>query len=432
MITRVPTNNLTDKIGKTVTIVGFVHAIRNQGKIAFLRIRDKFGSVQVVVSGSNAEAFSILDTLTLESVVMIMGLVKGDAPTSEKIELEAHDIKILSLSLPELPIPVAPEKGAEKVDVKHRFDWRWLDLRTPDKHKIFNIWTVFEQGFRDELIGKQDFIQLYAPSLMNTPSESGSDVFEVKYFEKKAYLAQSPQFYKQLAMAAGMERVFMTGPVFRAELSFTSRHMTQFTGWDFEMSYIDSHHDVMDMEEKAIVSGLTALSKELLPDITIPKTPFPRLTLKEIKAKLENVGITSDKHGDLSPEEERGIGKIVKEEFDSDFVWVIDYPADTRAFYHMRHDDNPELTKGFDLLYKGIEVTTGAQREHRVEVLEKQAKERGMSLDSIKDYLNFFRYGCPPHGGVGIGPDRIIMQILDLPSVKEAAFLPRDVKRLSP
>lgn len=432
MITRTPTNQLAKEVGKTTTIVGFVHAIRNQGKIAFLRIRDKFGSVQVVVLGNNTDAFSTLDTLTLESVVTITGLVKDGAPTPEKLELEADSIKILSLSAPELPIPVAPEKGADDVDVSNRFDWRWLDLRTPDKHKIFDVWTVFEQGFRDELLGKQGFTQLYAPSIMSTPSESGSEVFEVKYFDQKAYLAQSPQFYKQLAMASGMERIFMIGPVFRAELSFTSRHMTQFTGWDFEMSYIDSHHDVMDMEERAIVSGFTALTQDLLPDLTIPKMPFPRLTLAEIKSRLKDVGITSDKSGDLSPEEERGIGKLVKEESGSDFVWVTDYPTDSRAFYHMRHEDNPMLTKGFDLLYKGIEVTTGAQREHRVEVLEKQALERDMDLDSLKDYLNFFRYGCPPHGGVGIGPDRIIMQILDLPSVKEAAFLPRDVKRLTP
>ena len=432
MITRTHISQLTPEIGKTTAIVGFVHAIRNQGKIAFLRIRDKFGSVQVVVLGDNKSAFSVLEDLSLESVVKITGLVKGDAPTPEKLEIEAAEIEVLSHAAPELPIPVASEKGSLDVDITNRFDWRWLDLRNPDKAKIFDVWTTFEKGFRDELLNKQGFTQLYAPSLMNTPSESGSEVFEVKYFEKKAYLAQSPQFYKQLAMAAGMERVFMVGPVFRAEPSFTSRHMTQFTGWDFEMSYIDSHHDVMDMEERALVAGFKALQTDLLTDLAVPQAPFPRLTLSEIKSKLTDVGITSDKVGDLSPEEERGIGKLVKEESGSDFVWVTDYPANTRAFYHMRHEDNPELTKGFDLLYKGIEVTTGAQREHRIEVLEKQAKEKGMPLDSLKDYLNFFRFGCPPHGGVGIGPDRIIMKIMDLSSVKEAAFLPRDVKRLTP
>ena len=224
----------------------------------------------------------------------------------------------------------------------------------------------------------------------------------------------------------------MTGPVFRAELSFTSRHTTEFTGWDFEMSYIDSHHDVMDMEEKALVTGFTKLKKELLPDLVIPNVPFPRLPISEIKEILGKKGIKSEKSGDLSPEEEREIGEYAKQELGSEFVWVIDYPHEGRAFYHMRHEDKPQLTKGFDLLYKGLEVTTGAQREHRIDVLEKQAQEKGLTLDGIKDYLNFVRYGCPPHGGVGIGPARIVMQILDNPSVKDVTFLPRDVKRISP
>lgn len=224
----------------------------------------------------------------------------------------------------------------------------------------------------------------------------------------------------------------MVGPVFRAEPSFTSRHTTEFTGWDFEMSYIDSHHDVMDMEEKALVVGFTEVKKDLLPDLVIPSIPFPRVTFKDAKAMLAKSGIKSGKTGDFSPEEERELGKLVKSQNGSDFVWVIDYPHENRAFYHMRHADNPKLTKGFDLLYKGLEVTTGAQREHRVDVLEKQAIERGIPLDSIKDYLNFFRYGCPPHGGVGIGPGRLVMQILNVESIKEVTFLPRDVKRISP
>lgn len=431
MIDRIKTSELSSHIGETVTIVGFVHALRNQGKIAFLRIRDKFGSIQVVVLGQNTKAFDVVNKLSIESVVEIKGLVKEASQVPENIEIEGDSIEILSQAS-ELPIPVAKEKGAEEVDITNRLDWRWLDLRNPDKQKIFDVWTVLEQGFREELIGKQGFTQAYAPSIMNAPSESGAEVFEIKYFDRKAYLAQSPQFYKQMAMASGMERIFMTGPVFRAELSFTSRHTTEFTGWDFEMSYIDSHHDVMDMEEKALIAGFTKLKKELLPDLEIPKAPFPRLPISKIKTILGKKGIKSEKSGDLSPEEEREIGKYAKEELGSEFVWVIDYPHETRAFYHMRHQDNPELTKGFDLLYKGLEVTTGAQREHRIEVLEKQALEKGLTLEGIKDYLNFFRYGCPPHGGVGIGPGRIIMQILDNPSVKDVTFLPRDVKRISP
>jgi aspartyl-tRNA synthetase len=427
---RTKTSEISKHLGEQVTIVGFVHAIRNQGKIGFLRIRDRFGSVQSVVLKNHEEAFATMSTLSLESVVRITGLAKEAPPVPEKVEIEAETIEVLSTAAPELPIPVVVEKGGGESDVTLRFDWRWLDLRLPEKQKIFAVWTALEKGFRT-VYEKEGFTQIYMPSLMNAPSESGAEVFEVNYFDRKAYLAQSPQFYKQMAMAAGFERVFMTGPVFRAELSFTTRHMTEFTGWDFEMSYIDSHHDVMDMEEKLLVEGFREVKKEVLPELEIPSAPFPRITLADAKSKLKKAGVMSEKVNDLSPDEERGIFKIVKEETGSDFVWITDYPPAQRAFYHMR-DEKTGLTKGFDLLYKGIEVTTGAQREHRPDMLIKQANEKGLTEESVGDYLNFFRYGCPPHGGVGMGPGRMVMQILGLESVKEATFLPRDVKRLRP
>lgn len=430
MITRTTINQLKDLVGQSVTIAGFVQAIRNQGKIAFLRLRDATGSIQVVVLASNEKTFKILKTLTTESVITITGLCKETTQVPEGIELEGESIAILSAADPNLPIPVATEKGAESVDVSKRFDWRWLDLRLPEKQFIFKLWTALEVGARDYWL-KNGYTQLYSPATMSTASEGGAEFFELKYFDRKAYLAQSPQFYKQMAIAAGMEKIFMVGPVFRAEESFTTRHMTEFTGWDMEISYIDSHHDVMDIEEQLLISAFTA-AKSIMSELVIPVAPFPRLSFSEVKAKLKKAGIGSEKAHDLSPEEERGIAKIVKEETGHDFVFVIDYPVEGRAFYHMRHDDNPHLTKGFDLLYRGLEVTTGAQREHRIGILEKQALEKGVTLESIADYLNFFRYGCPPHGGIGMGPGRLVMKILDLDSVKEAAFVPRDVKRLRP
>ena len=187
----------------------------------------------------------------------------------------------------------------------------------------------------------------------------------------------------------------------------------------------------MDVEEKLLVSGFKKIKEDLNLDIEVPTQPFPRITLADVKVKLKAAGVTSEKDGDLSPEEEREICRLIKEEQGHDFIFVTDYPAETRAFYHMRYPDT-HITKSFDLLYRGVEITTGAQREHRIDVLEKQALEKGMSLEELKDYLNFFRYGCPPHGGVGIGPARLIMKILNLSSVKEACFLPRDVRRLLP
>lgn len=417
----------TDNIDKKVLLKGWVDSLRDHGKITFLDLRDKTGIIQCV--GQNLPKF------TQESVVEITGivvkrpekLVNNDLPTGT-VELQVEDLKILSLA-EELPIPI--NEFADEAQIQKRFDWRWIDLRRPENKQIFKVWTSLEKGFRKHVYDA-GFTQVYTPSFMKSPSESGAEVFEVKYFETKAYLAQSPQFYKQLAMASGIEKVFVTGPVFRAEPSFTTRHMTEFTGWDFEIAFIESHHEPMDEEEKMLVSGFTQVKEDLGLDIDIPTQPFPRIPMAEAKKMLADAGIASSEPHDLNPEEERALSKLVKEKYNHDFVFVIDWNIAKRPFYHMRHKDNPELTKSFDLLYKGLEITTGAQREHRIDVLEKQAKEKNMPLDELDYYFEFFRYGCPPHGGGGIGPGRIIMQMLDLNSVKEATFLPRDVNRLNP
>ena len=225
----------------------------------------------------------------------------------------------------------------------------------------------------------------------------------------------------------------MVAPVFRAEQSFTTRHLTEFTGWDFEISYIEDHNDIMDAEEGMIVAGFEQVKKSFPElDINVPKQPFPRITMVEAKEILAKEGIDSPEEHDLAPEEERAISAYVKKEFDHDFVFITEYHKSKSAFYHMRLDENSDRSRRADLLYRGIEVTTLAQREHRPEILEKQAKEKGMDLEPLKDYINFFRYGCPPHGGAGVGPGRFIMSILGLSNVREATYLPRDVKRLNP
>lgn len=419
-----------EEAGKKVKICGFVHTLRDQGSIKFLLLRDATGIIQCVVKNGSS-SFEEVGDLSLESVVEVHGTVRKEKQAPGGAEVEIESVVVLSGSQPELPIPVIVEKGGEETDVSKRFDWRWIDLRKEGRLNIFKVWSSLEEGIR-EYFKKEGYVQIYTPSLMSAPSESGSDVFEVKYFEKKAYLAQSPQFYKQMAMASGFEKVFMVGPVFRAESSFTTRHMTEFTGWDFELSYIRSHYDVMAEQEKILVSAFKKAKLEVPAGLDVPKIPFPKITMEEAKEKLKKAGVASEKWFDVSPEEEKELCRIIKEETGHDFVFLIDWPIEARPFYHMRHEENPKLTKSFDLLFKGVEIVTGAQREHRVEFLEKQAEEKGLSLDEIKDYLNFFRYGCPPHGGCGMGPGRIIMKILNLPSVKEATFLPRDVKRLTP
>ncbi len=422
--------DLPQKAGQNVALFGFVHILRVQSKIIFLILRDISGTVQVVIMKDN-HAFEIAKGLSHESVVKINGLVKVEANAPGGLEISAEKIEVLSVADPELPIPVVVKTG-EETEAPIRLDYRWIDLRKPEKSKIFKVWTELERGFREYWLAN-NFIQLYPPSFMSTPSETGAEVFEVNYFDKKAYLAQSPQFYKQMGIASGFEKVFMVAPVFRAELSFTTRHITEFTGWDFEMAYINSHHDLMDAEEDMIISGFTSLKKafpEL--DIEIPPKPFPRIPIIEAKKILAERGIASGEEHDLSPEEEKGIFEYVKEVKKHEFVFITDYHKSKSAFYHMRHPEDNDRSRRADLIYRGIEVTTLAQREHRPEILEKQAVEKGMNVESLRDYLNFFKWGCPPHGGAGLGPARFIMKILNLPNVREATYLPRDVRRLNP
>lgn len=416
------------------TLAGFVRNKRAHKGVVFVDLKDVSGLMQIVFSADNPEAYALAENLNLESVIEVAGelkekpLKKGE--TVKDYELSVLKARLISLADENLPIPVLTKVDNE-ANLDNRLDWRWLDLRRDENQLIFKVWTKLEEGFR-EYFKQHDFTQIYTPYLMSTASETGSEVFEIKYFDRKAYLSQSPQFYKQMAMAAGLEKVFMFGPVFRAELSYTTRHVTEFTGLDFEVSYVDSHFELMAMEEDLLITGFQKVKTDLGLELDIPAKPFPKVTFFEAKQKLAAAGIKSEKEFDFSTEEEKALGEIFKQEAGHDFVFVTDYPIEARPFYHMYHEDNPKLTKSFDLLYKGLEITTGAIREHRVDILEKQAVAKGMNLAELKDYLNFFRYGVPNHGGVGMGPDRIVMKMLSLASVKEVRFLPRDVKRLTP
>lgn len=431
--------DVINNLGKEVEINGFVHVIRDQGSIKFLMVRDISGVIQVVITKDNKDAFEIASQLNHESVVKITGLAKKEKQALGGFEIAAHAIIILSLADSELPIPVVEKGEQEETDQSIRLDWRWIDLRKPKNTLIFKVWTVMEQAFCEYWL-KQDYIEIHSPKLIGTPSESGSEVFEVIYFDRKAFLAQSPQFYKQMAMAAGFEKVFEIGPVFRAEPSFTSRHATEFTGYDMEISYIKSHYDVMAEEENIIRHAMQKVkdtySQDILKlferEISVPTTPFPRVSMRKAKEILKSLEVPSEKEGDLSPEEERRICEYFKETENHEFVFITEYPVSARPFYHMRDEHDKTLTKSFDLLWNGLEVTTGAQREHRYDVLVSQAKEKSMRLEPIQFYLNFFKYGCPPHGGFGMGPNRMVMKLLGIDNVRDVSFLYRGVKRLEP
>lgn len=417
----------------TITVAGFVRSLRGHKGLMFVDLADLSGQLQLVFT-ADSPAFVIAEQLTLESVIEVSGQLQSKPPkkgsTEQEYEVLVQEAKIISLADASLPIPVLA-KADNEADTDNRFNWRWLDLRQPNHQLIFKTWTELEKGFR-QYWDQAGYLQIYTPTFMSTASETGSEVFAVKYFDRQAYLAQSPQFYKQMAMASGLEKVFAVGAVYRAEKSYTNRHNTEFTGWDFELSYINSEVEVMQELEKMLVAGFTQVKAKLNLDIVVPALPFPRITLAEAKSKLATAKIKSETPDDFSAEEEQALGQIIQQETGHDFVFITAYPVSSRPFYHMQREDDPNLTKSFDLMYKGIEITTGAQREHRYDVLKKQAEAKGMNTAELEDYLNFFKYGCPAHGGAGIGPARIIMKLLGLNHLREAVFLPRDVRRLRP
>ncbi len=437
-IERTPAIDTIKKIGQEVVLKGWVNTRRNHGKIIFIDLRDRSGIVQLVC-GNEAKGLRPEDVIEVEGTVVerSKNTINLDLSTGT-VEIKTSSIKILSTTDEKLPIAVA-ERGVKEPGREKRLNWRWLDLRKPEKQLIFKVWTVMELAFR-KYCTENGYIQIHSPKLMSTASESGGEVFEVQYFDRKAYLAQSPQFYKQMAMAAGFEKVFEVGPVFRANKSFTSRHDTEFTMYDIEISFIDSHQDVIREEEKFIVAMLKAvkenfgkeIEKIYRREVIVPEIPFPQVTMKEAKSILSGVGVLSKSEEDLSPKEERSLSEFITKKKGHEFVFVTDYPAEARPFYHMRYEDNPRITKSFDLLWNGLEITTGAQREHRYEILIEQAREAKLEIKPLQHYFNFFKYGCPPHGGCAPGPTRMLMKIFDIDNVREVTYLYRGVKRLKP
>lgn len=418
-----------------VTVCGFVETIRRHSKVVFIVVRDETGAVQVVASPRSEEPYAeLLDRLTVGSAVT----VRGDLIENEIVKLGGVEIQMSSFavdSFSEAQWPITDETSLDK-----RLDWRFLDLRKPENLVIFRAQTAVEEAFR-ELWAAEGFIEIHSPKLMASASETGSELFRVEYFDGHAYLAQSPQFYKQMAMAAGFGKVFEIGPVFRANPSFTSRHDTEFTSVDVEISWIDSHEDVMSVEERMLARALAAvkerygdLVEEVLgTSITVPELPFPRVTHAEARAIVEASGYHLPRSdGDLDPEAERRLSSHIAGETGHGFVFVTDYPAALRPFYHMRHDEAPELTRSYDLLWNGLEITTGAQREHRYPILRDQALAKGVSEEEISYYLDFFRFGCPPHGGFGLGLTRILMILLARSNVREVTYLYRGPNRLVP
>ena len=415
-------------------VQGFVENFRNKRTMAFIVVKDITGKLQITIEKEKHPEFTeMLDKLTIHSVVTF----EGEVVASEYVKMGGKEMYPTFMRVESIA-DALPIKDDSDIDV--RMDYRWIDLRREKNQLMYAMQTTLTNAMREFLV-QRNFIEIHTPKLIAAASESGSDVFEVKYFDGLAYLAQSPQFYKQMAMASGLERIFETGPVFRAEKSYTNKHATEFTGFDLEFSYIDSFEDVMKMEEELLTYALAQVKEkhgekivELYGpeyEVIVPSLPFPRMKLADVYAELEaRYGYTlpDELKGDLTTEAERMTKQLCRDMFGHEFLFITDYDAKERAFYHMR--DEQGIPQGYDLIWRGVEITTGAQREHRYDILKAQAEEKGLAED-VKFYLEFFKYGCPPHGGFGLGIDRLTMLFLGL-SIKEAEFLFRGPNRLTP
>ena len=413
-------------------ISGWALKIRDTKYMVFIILKDRSGKIQVSIDKKNQEDLvKKLEGVLPSSVLSFTGkMVLSEYVKDGGKEFLPEDLEILSRS------DVLPLDETANIDT--RMDYRWIDLRSEKNNLMLKVQSTFVQGMREFLLNN-DFTEIHTPKLIGAASESGSEVFEVKYFDRPAYLAQSPQFYKQMAIASGLERVFELAPSFRAENSNTNRHATEFTSLDLEFAYINDYQDVMDMEEDLLIAGLSKVKeaygeeiKEVFgEEVIIPTKPFPRIKLQDLYQELNKrygYQIPDTDIGDMNAETEKLTSKYAMEVYNSEFIFVTDFAKTKRAFYHMRKNDVPE---GFDLIWKGTEITTGAQREHRYDILKSQAEEKGLGKD-IEFYLEFFKYGCPPHGGFAIGIDRLTMLLLGIPSIKEEMFIFRGPSRLTP
>jgi aspartyl-tRNA synthetase len=428
---------IPQKIGETITIKGHAQTLRIQSSIAFIVLRDITGTVQCVIE-KGTEAFEKVKEITTESVISITGKVVATKSTESGFEIQVSEIEIMSLA-EATPIPVT-QKGSTEVTPEKSQDWRFLSLRSPRGATIMRAISAMTAGYH-EYLEKQGFIEIQTPKIMATPSESRAELFKIEYFGQTAYLAQSPQLFKQMAIASGLERVFEVAPAFRADKSFTTRHATEFTSFDGEMAYIESFEQVMTELEQTIRYMLTSIKKTCGKEIEKYfgisefqlKKPIPRITMAEAKEILREIGCASEQP-DITTAEEKALGDYVKEHFGSDFVYVTEWPWESRPFYHKKAIDKHghEISVSADLLYKGVEIVTCAQREESYAKLCEQLRGKGLHQEGLQWYLDCFRYGMPPHGGWGMGGSRFIKQLLELPTIREAVFLFRGPSRLMP
>ena len=437
---RTLTTETANKVGEEVVLQGWVNARRNMGKIVFLDVRDRKGVVQVVGVPQELDEASneLLKEVRPEWVVEIRGIVNARGAKQQNPNMPTGMVEVLAKGISVLakaePLPLDLED--EKIGLDIHLDFLPITLRAEKYRAVFKIQAEIVRGFRDYLIS-QDFTEIQAPKIVAASAEGGADVFEVKYLKNKATLAQSPQFYKQI-MVGVFERVFAVGNCFRAEQHATTRHLNEFTGLDLEMGMIKDHHDVMDLEMEMLKFILNHLDATCAAELKLwnyvrPSIPekVPYFKLREVQQIIKDeTGVDHTNEPDLEPSEERFMGEYAKKKFDSDFVFVTHYPTSKRPMYTYPDEENPEFTKSFDLLFRGIEITSGGQRFHDYNELVESMKKKELNPDDFKFYLEAFKYGMPPEGGLGMGLERLTARLLEIDNVKYATLFPRDLNRI--
>ena len=417
--------------GKNISLAGWIEDIRNIGSIAFIIVRDKNGTFQItVLKKNNPDIFEKLVTISRESVISVNGLCKKSDKARNGYEIIPKNVEILSIAKTPLPLGVVDKVES---DLDTRLDNRFIDLRKKEIQAIFKIRNSIIHSVHDYLRSEK-FIEVHTPNIIASSSEGGTDVFKLKYFEKEAFLAQSPQLYKQTLMATGLDRVYELAWYFRAEEHNTSRHLNESTAVDVEMAFINSEEDVMKILENLVYKmwGKAKENKDELKvlnkEIQLPNLPFKRITYDNAIVKLNDENVKISWGEDLGTEEEKALGKIMKKE-GHDFYFITKYPIEAKPFYTMY--DN-KYSRGFDLECNGVELASGSQRIHNVEMLEKRINDCNLSLKGFDFYLKAFRYGIPPHGGFGFGIERFLMELLDIKNIRECILFPRDRTRLVP
>lgn len=424
--------------GSKVKIGGRVMRVNDLKIARFFWIRDITGAIQITVLKKNTspELMKLAEELMPNDFVVIDGHVPEEIKVKSGGEIIPDSIQVVSRSQAPSPIDI---EGFNESGMDKRLDWRALDLRSPKPTAIFVIQSKLMEGMQKYLYS-QKFMQTFTPSLMGVSSEGGAEVFGLRHFGKNAFLRQDPQLHRQLLMLAGFEKVYEIGPSWRAELSNTPQHLTEHRTCAAEISFIDDEYDVMKVEEnlmahavKAVIEDCQEELKLFNIDLKMPKLPFPVIEFPGAYDILEELGFKANRgKEDYTKQGEQALGKYVKEKYGSDFFFVDRFPYAIKPFYVMRVDEDPQWARSIDLIYKGVEMSSGGQREHRYEKIIEQAKGKGLDLENLKWFTEFFRYGAPPHGGFSIGIERLTMKILDLQNVREAALFPRAPDRLIP